>query len=82
MRRELHLKAVGVSMELHTTKQPQMFHILRVQVESSSGSGIAFGSDMSGGISNILVNHVKVGDSPIGVNVETGQGRGGYIKDI
>ncbi|KAL2556627.1 Pectin lyase-like superfamily protein [Forsythia ovata] len=57
-------------------------HIRRVQVESSSGSGIAFGSEMSGGISNILVDHVHIHDSPTGVNVKTGRGRGGYVKDI
>ncbi|XP_073283786.1 probable polygalacturonase isoform X1 [Primulina huaijiensis] len=57
-------------------------HIRRVLLQSSSGSGIAFGSQMSGGVSNILVEHLSVQDSVIGIELKTARGRGGYLKDI
>ncbi|XP_073155878.1 probable polygalacturonase isoform X2 [Henckelia pumila] len=57
-------------------------HIRRVFLQSSSGSGIAFGSQMSGGVSNILVEHLSVQDSVIGIELKTARGRGGYLKDI
>ncbi|XP_028066140.1 probable polygalacturonase [Camellia sinensis] len=37
---------------------------------------------MSGGISNILAEHLHLHDSFIGVEVKTSRGRGGYVKDI
>ncbi|KZV14102.1 putative polygalacturonase-like [Dorcoceras hygrometricum] len=57
-------------------------HIRRVLLQSSSGSGIAFGSQMSGGISNVLVEHLSVQDSMIGIELKTARGRGGYVKSI
>ncbi|KAL2507593.1 Pectin lyase-like superfamily protein [Forsythia ovata] len=57
-------------------------HVRRVRVHSSSGSGIAFGSEMSGGISSILLEHLHVHDSPTGIGLKTARGRGGYIKAI
>lgn len=57
-------------------------HIRGVHLQSTAGSGVAFGSEMSGGISNILVERLHLHDSFIGVALETSQGRGGYIEDI
>ena len=57
-------------------------HIRRVHLQSSSGSSIAFGSEMSGGISNVLVEHVQLNNSFIGIQIRTTKGRGGYIKGI
>ncbi|CAA2957599.1 probable polygalacturonase isoform X2 [Olea europaea subsp. europaea] len=57
-------------------------HIRGVSVRSSSGSGIAFGSEISGGISNTLLEHLHVHDSPTGIGLKTDGGRGGYIKGI
>ncbi|KAG9156969.1 hypothetical protein Leryth_009009 [Lithospermum erythrorhizon] len=57
-------------------------HIRGVHLQSIIGSGIAFGSEMSGGISNVLVEDFQVLDSFIGVELKTSRGRGGYIKDI
>ncbi|KAG8389526.1 hypothetical protein BUALT_Bualt02G0238500 [Buddleja alternifolia] len=68
----------GISYNKPTTD----VHIQRVRLQSSSGSGIAFGSEMSGGISGILVEHSHVVDSSIGIELKTAKGRGGYIKDI
>lgn len=57
-------------------------HIRRVNLRASSGSTIAFGSDMSGGISNVLVQHVHLLNSNSGIEFRTTRGRGGYIKEI
>lgn len=57
-------------------------HITSVRLQSSSGSGLAFGSEMSGGISDILVEHLYLHDSFTGIKLKTTRGRGGYMKDI
>ncbi|KAK9933869.1 hypothetical protein M0R45_021042 [Rubus argutus] len=57
-------------------------HIRRVQLQSSSGSALAFGSEMSGGISTVLVEHVHLYNSLSGIQFRTTKGRGGYIRDI
>lgn len=57
-------------------------HIRRVHLQSSSGSCIAFGSEMSGGISNIQVEQVHLYDSLSGFELRTIRGRGGYMKEI
>lgn len=57
-------------------------HVRMVRLQSFAGSGIAFGSEMSGGISSILVEHIYVHDSRIGIELKTAIGRGGYVRDI
>ncbi|CAL0309273.1 unnamed protein product [Lupinus luteus] len=57
-------------------------HIRNVHLEAFSGSTLAFGSDMSGGISNVLVEHAHLFNSNSGVEFRTIKGRGGYMKDI
>ncbi|KAF3436492.1 hypothetical protein FNV43_RR23584 [Rhamnella rubrinervis] len=63
-------------------KPTRNVHIRGVNLQSSSGSGLAFGSEMSGGISNILVEHLHIRNSLLGINLKTTRGRGGYMKDI
>ena len=57
-------------------------HIRRVHLQSSSGSSLAFGSEMSGGISNVLVEHIHLYHSFSGIEFRTTKGRGGYIEKI
>ncbi|XP_015899940.1 probable polygalacturonase [Ziziphus jujuba] len=57
-------------------------HIREVYLQSSSGSTIAFGSEMSGGISSVQVDHVHLYNSYSGVEFRTTKGRGGYIKRV
>lgn len=57
-------------------------HIRWVQLQSSSGSGIAFGSEMSGGISSVQVEQVLIYNSSTGIELRTTKGRGGYIEEI
>jgi polygalacturonase len=57
-------------------------HIRRVQLHAFSGSAISFGTEMSGGISNVLIEHVHIWNSNSGIEFRTNIGRGGYIKEI
>ncbi|KAI4346278.1 hypothetical protein L6164_013344 [Bauhinia variegata] len=57
-------------------------HIRHANLKATSGACLAFGSDMSGGISNILVDHVHLYNSHSGIEFRTTRGRGGYMKEI
>ncbi|KAI4338316.1 hypothetical protein L6164_016656 [Bauhinia variegata] len=57
-------------------------HIRHVHLQASSGACLAFGSDMSGGISNTIVEHVRLYNSHSGIVFRTTRGRGGYMKEI
>lgn len=63
-------------------KPTKNVHIRSVNLQSSLGAGLAFGSEMSGGISNILVEQLHLRNSFIGIALKTTRGRGGYMKDI
>lgn len=53
-----------------------------MHLQASYGATLAFGSDMSGGISNVVVEHVYLYNSKGGINFRTSRGRGGYMKEI
>lgn len=57
-------------------------HIKGVYLQSSSGAGLAFGSEMSGGISDVIAEQLHISDSAIGIELKTTRGRGGYMKNI
>ncbi|CAK9144218.1 unnamed protein product [Ilex paraguariensis] len=56
--------------------------IRRVSGTTPTCSGVGIGSEMSGGISNVLVEDLYVRDSAAGVRIKTDKGRGGYIANI
>ncbi|XP_031377173.1 probable polygalacturonase isoform X3 [Punica granatum] len=68
----------GISYGMPTTN----LHIRQVHLQSSAGSTIAFGSEMSGGISQVLIEGAHLYHSSSGVEFRTTRGRGGYITDI
>ncbi|KAL6638411.1 hypothetical protein ACP70R_023906 [Stipagrostis hirtigluma subsp. patula] len=57
-------------------------HIRRVDLQSSLGAALAFGSEMSGGISDVHIDHLRIHGSSKGIFFKTAQGRGGYIRDV
>ncbi|XP_057790430.1 probable polygalacturonase isoform X1 [Salvia miltiorrhiza] len=67
---------------LSYSKPTSKVHVRKTRLQSSSGSGLAFGSEMSGGISDVLAEHLHVHNSVNGIELKTGKGRGAYIKDI
>ncbi|GFY91290.1 pectin lyase-like superfamily protein [Actinidia rufa] len=56
--------------------------IRRVSGTTPTCSGVGIGSEMSGGISNVIVEDLLVRDSAAGVRIKTDKGRGGYITNI
>ncbi|XP_023550399.1 probable polygalacturonase [Cucurbita pepo subsp. pepo] len=49
---------------------------------SSPFAGVAVGSETSGGVANVLAEHLNFYDMGIGINIKTNIGRGGFIKNI
>ncbi|KAH7372572.1 hypothetical protein KP509_17G011000 [Ceratopteris richardii] len=56
--------------------------IQRLSGQTRSSAGIALGSEMSGGISNVYVVNLKLQHASTGIRIKSAQGRGGYIKNI
>ncbi|KAL9225154.1 hypothetical protein vseg_001107 [Gypsophila vaccaria] len=57
-------------------------HIKQVRLQASTGAAISFGSQMSGGISHVLVEDIYINNSFTGIEFRTGLGRGGYIENV
>lgn len=57
-------------------------HITNVFLQSLLGSALAFGSEMSGGISDIRADHLRIRNSHAGINFKTTSGRGGFVEDV
>ncbi|KAA0042687.1 putative polygalacturonase [Cucumis melo var. makuwa] len=49
---------------------------------SSPFAGVAVGSETSGGVANVLAEHLNFYDMGVGINIKTNIGRGGFIKNI
>lgn len=56
--------------------------IRNVHLQAASGSSISFGSEMSGGISDVEVSDAHIHNSFSGIAFRTTKGRGGYMKEI
>lgn len=56
--------------------------IQRVSGTTPTCSGVGIGSEMSGGISDVIVSDLYVRDSAAGVRIKTDKGRGGFISNI
>ncbi|CAN1178125.1 Probable polygalacturonase [Linum perenne] len=49
---------------------------------SSPFSGIAIGSETSGGVENVLAENINLYNMGIGIHIKTNMGRGGFIRNI
>lgn len=49
---------------------------------SSPFAGIAVGSETSGGVENVLAEHINLFNMGVGIHIKTNNGRGGLIKNI
>ncbi|TKY72892.1 polygalacturonase protein [Spatholobus suberectus] len=56
--------------------------IRNLVVRSNCSSGISIGSEMSGGVHNVLVENILVWESRRGMRIKTAPGRGGYVSQI
>ncbi|XP_076918810.1 putative polygalacturonase [Bidens hawaiensis] len=55
---------------------------IRRLVGSSPFAGIAVGSETSGGVYNVLAEHITLNTMGVGIHLKTNIGRGGIIKNI
>lgn len=60
----------------------QNIDVRRITVHTRTSAGIAFGSEMSGGISDVQVDRMMIYGARWGIRFKTGLGRGGYIRSI
>ncbi|CAL4985124.1 unnamed protein product [Urochloa decumbens] len=49
---------------------------------STPFAGFAIGSETSGGVENILAEHLSFFSSGVGINIKTNTGRGGFIRNV
>ncbi|KAJ3703797.1 hypothetical protein LUZ61_007502 [Rhynchospora tenuis] len=56
--------------------------IRHITGQSGSGAGIAIGSEMSGGVSEVHAENLHFTNSLHGIRVKTSAGRGGYIRNL
>lgn len=56
--------------------------IRRISGTTPTCSGVGIGSEMSGGVSNVVVENLHIRDSAAGVRIKTEKGRGGYVANI
>ncbi|WP_152081114.1 glycoside hydrolase family 28 protein [Enterobacter oligotrophicus] len=48
----------------------------------NKGSGITLGSETSGGIENVLIEHNRFNGTGVGFRIKSARNRGGFIRDI
>ncbi|XP_010271039.1 PREDICTED: probable polygalacturonase isoform X2 [Nelumbo nucifera] len=56
--------------------------IRRIAGQTSSSSGIAIGSEMSGGVSEVHAESLQFFNSKTGIRIKTSPGRGGYVRNV
>lgn len=56
--------------------------IRNITGETRGSAGIAFGSEMSGGISEVRAEGLRIVNSGHGIRIKTAPGRGGYVKNV
>ncbi|KAE8723236.1 FBD-associated F-box protein [Hibiscus syriacus] len=56
--------------------------IRRIIGHNRNGSGIAIGSEMSGGVSEIYAEDIFLFNSSTAIKIKTARGRGGYVRNI
>ncbi|XP_025802126.1 probable polygalacturonase isoform X5 [Panicum hallii] len=56
--------------------------IRNITGQTRNSAGIAFGSEMSGGISDVRVEGIRIVNSVHGIRIKTAPGRGGYVKNV
>ncbi|OAY62011.1 probable polygalacturonase [Manihot esculenta] len=56
--------------------------IRRLVGQTRTSAGIAIGSEMSGGVSEVHAENIQFYNSNTGIRIKTSPGRGGYVRDI
>ncbi|KAK6941160.1 Glycoside hydrolase, family 28, partial [Dillenia turbinata] len=56
--------------------------IHRLAGETHNSAGIAIGSEMSGGVSDVYAEDLRIFNSYTGLRIKTSPGRGGYVRNV
>ncbi|KAF2324995.1 hypothetical protein GH714_022133 [Hevea brasiliensis] len=56
--------------------------IHRLVGQTRTSAGIAIGSEMSGGVSEVRAENIQFYNSSTGIRIKTSPGRGGYVRNI
>ncbi|XP_031109107.1 probable polygalacturonase [Ipomoea triloba] len=67
---------------MKTARPSSNIIVQRVSGTTPTCSGVGIGSEMSGGVSNVVIKDVRVRDSAAGVRIKTDIGRGGYVVNV
>ena len=67
---------------LDVNQPSKNIHIRNLTVNSPCCAGICIGSEMSGGVENVLVEDIRLLTVGQGLRVKAGLGRGGYVRNI
>jgi polygalacturonase len=62
--------------------RPSTNIIIRRIIGETQSAGIAIGSEMSGGVSEVHAENLRFFNSSMGIVIKTSPGRGGYVRDI
>ncbi|KAL2229167.1 UNVERIFIED_CONTAM: putative polygalacturonase [Sesamum indicum] len=63
--------------------RPSMNILVRnLVIRSMVSAGVSIGSEMSGGVSNVIVENIHVWNSRRAVRIKTAPGRGGFVQNI
>lgn len=62
--------------------RPSTNIIIRRVIGETQSAGIAIGSEMSGGVSEVRAENLRFFNSSTGIKIKTSPGRGGYVRDI
>lgn len=62
--------------------RPSANIVVRRVTGSTPFSGIAIGSEMSGGVRDVLIEDVHIFNTGTGIRIKTAPGRGGYVTNI
>ncbi|XP_059435909.1 probable polygalacturonase isoform X2 [Corylus avellana] len=62
--------------------RPSTNIIIRRIIGETQSAGIAIGSEMSGGVSEVHAENLRFVNSSVGIVIKTSSGRGGYVRDI
>ncbi|XP_075642803.1 putative polygalacturonase [Castanea sativa] len=65
-----------------TYGRPSTKITIRRLIGETRSAGIAIGSEMSGGVSQVYAESLQFSNSRTGISIKTSPGRGGYVRDI
>ena len=67
---------------LATGRPTRNVYVRNLTLRTPHAAGICIGSEMSGGIENVMVHDVHMADVAVGLRVKAAKGRGAYVRNV